>query len=96
MTGPGAPASYGIEIRSLTGILVREISSTDMGPLVPGQHMTEYVWDGTDQNGNLLPAGLYLYRLVAHDEDGVEYERYVPYGQSDYENKGWGKLIMVR
>lgn len=96
LTGPGAPASYGIEIRSLTGILVREISSTDMGPLVPGQHMTEYVWDGTDQNGNLLPAGLYLYRLVAHDEDGVEYERYVPYGQSDYENKGWGKLIMVR
>ena len=50
----------------------------------------------TDQNGNELSAGLYLYRLVVKDENMEDYGHYNPYGDSEYENKGWGKLVIVR
>jgi hypothetical protein len=96
MTGPGSPPFYKIEILSITGILVREITAEDMGPLPPGNHMTEYAWDGTDQNGNELAAGIYLYRLVVKDENNNDYGHYNPYGESDFKNKGWGKLVIVR
>jgi flagellar hook assembly protein FlgD len=58
--------------------------------------MTEYAWDGTDQNGNELAAGLYVYRMVVKDENGDDFDRYEPYGESTYVNKGWGKLVIVR
>ena len=96
LTGPGSPAFYKIEILSITGVLVREITQQDLGPLAPGNHRTEYAWDGTDQNGNELSAGLYLYRLVVKDENNNDYGQYNPYGDSEYENKGWGKLVIVR
>lgn len=96
LTGPGSPAFYKIEILSITGVLVREITQDELGPLAPGTHMTSYTWDGTDQNGNEIAAGIYLYRLVARDENMKDYERYDPYGDSDYNPKGWGKMILVR
>lgn len=96
LTGPGAPAFYKIEILSISGILVREITQEDLGFLAPGNHRTEYEWDGKDNNGNEISAGLYLYRLVARDEDNNEYKRFTPYGNSDYTNDGWGKLVLVR
>ena len=96
MTGPGSPPFYKIEILSVTGILVREITEEDLGALSPGAHMTEYAWDGTDQNGNELAAGIYLYRLVVKDENMNDYPIYSPYGASEYKNKGWGKLVLVR
>jgi hypothetical protein len=96
LTGPGSPAFYKIEILSITGILVREITQDDLGPLAPGAHMTEYAWDGTDQNGNELAAGIYLYRIVVKDENMQDFALYVPYGDSDYTTKGWGKMVIVR
>ncbi|MDZ4748608.1 MAG: C25 family cysteine peptidase [Saprospiraceae bacterium] len=96
MTGPGSPPFYKIDILSITGVLVREITQEDLGALAPGDHMTEYAWDGTDQNGNELAAGIYLYRLVVKDENMNDYPSYSPYGKSEYKNKGWGKLVLVR
>lgn len=96
LTGPGSPAFYKIEILSITGVLIREITQEELGPLAPGTHMTSYTWDGTDQYGSEIAAGIYLYRLVARDENNKDYERYDPYGDSDYNAKGWGKMILVR
>ncbi len=96
LTGSGSPAFYKIEIRSVTGILVREITQDEMGPMAVGGHMTEYAWDGKDNNGNELAAGMYLYRLVVKDEQMKDYPHYSPYGDGDYNSKGWGKLVLVR
>jgi hypothetical protein len=96
LTGPGSPSSYKIEIVSLTGVLVNEITQDQLGPLAGGTHPTSYYWDGTDQNGNPLSAGMYMYRLVARDANDQDYPRYNPYGSSNYSNKGWGKLVIVR
>ena len=96
LTGNSSPSFYKIEIVSITGIMVREISQDEMGPLAAGHHTTEYVWDGSGQNGSQLAAGMYLYRLVVKDENMKDYERYVPYGDSAYTNEGWGKLVIIR
>jgi hypothetical protein len=96
LTGNSSPAFYKIEIVSITGITVREITQDEMGPLAAGHHTTEYVWDGSGQNGSQLAAGIYFYRLVVKDENMKDYERYVPYGDSAYTNEGWGKLVIIR
>ncbi len=96
LTGPGAPADYSIEIYSVTGIKVRDITKEELGPLAPGHHMTSYAWDGSNQTGAQLSSGLYLYRLVARDESGQSFPHYSPYGQGTYSGQEWGKLMIVR
>lgn len=95
LTGSGSPASYQIQIMSITGIMVREITQNELGPLPVGNHMTEYVWDGTDDNGNLLAAGIYLYRMIVRNDNQEEYDRYETSGDQ-YFRKGWGKLVIIR
>ncbi len=41
----------------------RKVRSLASGPLAPGAHAI--AWDGTDEAGQRLPSGLYLYRLEA-------------------------------
>jgi FlgD Ig-like domain len=96
LTGEGSPAFYKIEILSVTGIVVKEITQEELGPLPVGNHRTEYEWDGKDNNGNELAAGLYLYRLIVKDENGVDYVRYETYSNNTLFDNGWGKLILVR
>jgi flagellar hook assembly protein FlgD len=96
LTGPGSPPFYKIEILSMAGILVREITQDELGPLAPGDHRTEYAWDGTDQQGSELAAGMYVYRMIVKDENGNDFARYEPYGGGTYINQGWGKLVIIR
>jgi len=95
LTGEGSPAFYKIQIVSMDGIVVREITQDQMGPLVVGTHMTHYDWDGTDGNGNPLSAGVYLYKLIVKNEDGDDYGHYITYDENLFKNN-WGKLVILR
>jgi flagellar hook assembly protein FlgD len=49
-----------LKVVDISGRVVRTVAS---GSMPAGPHSAE--WDGTDENGNAVPAGIYLYRLEA-------------------------------
>jgi hypothetical protein len=95
LTGEGSPAFYKIQIVAMNGVVVREITQDQLGPLVVGTHMTNYEWDGTDGNGNPLAAGIYLYKMFAKNENGEDYGHYETYDENLFRND-WGKLVIIR
>ncbi|HJW29136.1 MAG TPA: C25 family cysteine peptidase, partial [Saprospiraceae bacterium] len=96
LTGEGAPAFYKIQIMSVQGIIVREISQDEIGPLAVGTHATEFAWDGTDQSGNELGMGIYFYRLIAKNQHQEDYPKYPLPDDHTYFENGWGKLVIIR
>ncbi|MEO6133404.1 MAG: hypothetical protein ABIQ02_16300, partial [Saprospiraceae bacterium] len=96
LTGSGSPPYYRIQILSIEGRIVKEITPDELGPLVVGTHATDYVWYGTDEKGDRLAAGTYLYRLIVKDENMKEFDRYATPGDATFFRKGWGKMVIIR
>ncbi|GAB3804271.1 hypothetical protein GCM10028819_35550 [Spirosoma humi] len=66
LTGDQSPANAALTITNLSGHPVRQVvRSARMG-------LNEWVWDGRDDLGRRLPAGVYLYRLTI-TTDGVDW-----------------------
>jgi hypothetical protein len=104
ITGSEVPQEFKIQILSITGKIVREITSQELGPLRIGTNITEYKWDGTDTYGQKLANGVYLYRLVT-SLNGQQMEKFrlnegYQQGNMDvtdkYFNKGYGKMVILR
>jgi hypothetical protein len=71
----GREADYvNVEFFDLTGRLVNrlefQLASTDTG-----RTPMQIVWDGTDENGNVVPYGIYIMRLEAKFKTAPIYER---------------------
>ncbi|MDZ4808812.1 MAG: C25 family cysteine peptidase [Bacteroidota bacterium] len=66
ITGTEVPQNIKIEIMTVTGKIVREITKNELGPLQIGRNITDFKWDGTDQFGQKLANGIYLYRVVTN------------------------------
>ncbi|ULT43487.1 hypothetical protein KRR40_08680 [Niabella defluvii] len=64
LTGSEIPQNMRIQILTVTGKIVREITKAELGPLRIGRNITEFKWDGTDQYGQKLGNGVYLYRVL--------------------------------
>ena len=64
LTGDALPENYMIQILTISGKLVREITKDELGPLAIGTHMTHFEYNGTDQFGEKLANGVYLYRFI--------------------------------
>ena len=95
LTGTDAPARFKIQIMTVSGKVVREITQDEIGMLHIGTHMTDYVWNGTDEFGSPLANGVYLYRIVAKKSDGTDFEKYDA-GTDAFFKKGIGKMVIVR
>lgn len=97
LTGQQIPQQLKIEILTITGKVVREITKAELGPLRIGRNITEFKWDGTDQFGQPLANGIYLYRVVTR-LDGQEMEKYRASGDrtDSFFNKGYGKMYLLR
>jgi hypothetical protein len=80
---------------SIAARIVREITPEELGPLAVGTHMTGFVWDGTDEFGNRLAAGTYLYRMVVKNSEKEDFDRYQT-SRDGLFNKGWGKMVIIR
>lgn len=95
LTGDEAPAYFKIQIMTISGRIVREITQDELGPMRVGTHRSEYVWNGTDEYGDRLANGVYLYRIVAKDSDGADYEKYDT-GTDRFFKNNIGKLVILR
>ena len=65
-----------------------------LNTLLIGRNITEFAWDGTDQFGDRLARGVYLYRVLAqlHGED-IEYR---DDGAGGFFKKGIGKMYLLQ
>lgn len=97
ITGSEVPQNIKIEIMTITGKIVREITKNELGPLHIGRNITEFKWDGTDQYGQKLANGIYLYRVVTN-LNGKILDKYKAEGDNTdkYFNKGYGKMVLMR
>ncbi|MFD1875133.1 C25 family cysteine peptidase [Hymenobacter bucti] len=94
VTGQELPRDMKIQIMTLTGKVVREIFMSELGPLHIGNNITDYAWDGTDQYGDHLANGTYLYRVSLNDPSGKFTQRSTAGDQAF--KKDWGKLVLLR
>lgn len=96
LTGSEVPQQFKIQIMTVTGKIVREITKQELGPIHIGRNITEYKWDGRDQYGQLLGNGVYLYRLVT-ELNGNAVEHRQNEAIDKYFNKsGFGKMYIMR
>jgi hypothetical protein len=97
ITGSEVPQNIKIEIMTITGRIVREITKDELGSLHIGRNITDFKWDGTDQYGQKLANGIYLYRVVTN-LNGKSLDKYKAEGDNTdkYFNKGYGKMYLMR
>lgn len=97
ITGSQVPQNIRIQILTITGKVVREITKDELGPLHVGRNITEFKWDGTDQYGDKLANGVYLYRVITN-LNGRSLDKYKASGDNTdkYFNNGYGKMYLMR
>ena len=91
VSGSIIPESLKIVIFSTSGRVVREITRSELGELQVGTHLTDFVWDGTDEYGDKLANGIYLYRIVTKDSEIDISDQITPYFE-----KAIGKITILR
>jgi len=94
LTGSEVPDQMQITIMTITGRVVRQINATEIGPLRIGRNQTEFWWDGTDEFGDPLANGIYLYTVSVklRGEDLELREN----AASRFFAKGVGKMYLMR
>lgn len=64
LTGSLPPDDLLIRIMTVSGKVVKEITKAEFGPIKIGNNISEYSWDGTDNFGDRLANGVYLYQVL--------------------------------
>lgn len=94
LTGTEVPDDIIIQIMTVSGRVVREITEDQLGRIYIGRNVTEYAWDGRDEFGDQLANGVYLYTVKAkiNGEDIDHRES----GADQYFKKNFGKMYLMR
>lgn len=97
ITGSEVPQNIKIQILTITGKVVREITKEELGPLHVGRNITEFKWNGTDMYGSRLANGVYLYHVVTN-LNGQSLSKYKAAGDNTdkYFNNGYGKMYLMK
>lgn len=95
LTGSIAPEVFRIQIMTVSGRVVRDIDLLAHENVSVGTHQTDFAWDGTDEYGDLLANGVYLYRVITSDGDRQELESYDT-GTDQFFKNGLGKVVILR
>jgi Peptidase family C25/CARDB len=107
LTGLVVPQNLKIQILTVTGKVVKEITKQELGNIHIGRNITDYKWDGTDNFGQALGNGVYLYRIVT-SLNGNQLDKFTGNGNQystgdnystdtdKYFNEGYGKMYLMR
>lgn len=95
LTGLDVPEVFTIQIMTVTGKVVREITKEELGNLRIGLNRTEYKWNGTDEYGSKLANGVYLYRVMT-STNNESFNHFANDGIDGFFKKGFGKLVIMR
>ncbi len=97
LTGSVIPQNIRIQILTITGKIIREITEDELGPLHIGRNITDFKWDGTDMYGQKVANGVYLYRVLTN-LNGKELDKFTDNGDNtdQYFTKGYGKMYFMR
>ncbi len=95
LTG-SVPSDYQIDIYTTSGRLVRSLGPAELGDLRIGVGLTSGFWDTTDQYGNKLARGVYLYRFAKGTDGEGESFKTRDSQIDDYIKSGFGKLVLLR
>ncbi|MEL7020114.1 MAG: C25 family cysteine peptidase [Bacteroidota bacterium] len=90
------PTYFSIDIMTVSGRVVRQLTQDEIGALKVGTHQTEYAWDGTDEYGDQLANGVYLYRVVIKDDNQVDYNKRTDGSSTDFFKNNIGKMVLIR
>jgi hypothetical protein len=94
LTGAEQPEYFKIQIMTITGKVVKEITMDELGSLNIGRNVTRYAWDGKDTYGDQLANGVYLYRVVA--KLNGDYIDHRDSGADNWIESGFGKMMLIR
>ena len=96
LTGRAVPDVFTIQIFTLSGKVVKEITKEELGNLRLGTNRTDYKWTGTDDYGNPLANGVYLYRVITSEVEGEELKHLENRNVDSFFDKGFGKMVILR
>jgi hypothetical protein len=97
ITGSEVPQNIRIQILTITGKIVREITKQELGQLRVGKNITDFKWDGTDSYGAKLANGVYLYRVITNNNGkALDKFKYENEKTDQYFKGGYGKLVIIR
>lgn len=94
LTGADIPDQIKIQIMTVTGRIVRDITQQELGPIHIGNNITDFAWDGTDEFGDKLANGVYLYRVVVRS-NGQDLQQRQTSADKSF-TKGYGKIYILR
>ncbi len=94
LTGSEIPTYFKIQILNIKGTVVREITQDELGPINIGRNITEFAWNGTDEFGDRLANGVYLYRVVT-SINGNAIEKKQTEASKYFKNE-FGKMFLMR
>jgi hypothetical protein len=94
LTGSEIPEVFTIQIMTITGKIVREITRSELGNLHIGRNISEYSWDGKDNFGDKLANGVYLYKIVTK-LNGSDIEK-AGTSADKFFVKDFGKMVLMR
>jgi flagellar hook assembly protein FlgD len=94
LTGSEIPTEFTIQIITISGVVVREITLNELGPIHIGRNITQFAWDGTDEYGDKLATGVYLYRVITKLNDEPLEKKST--SADKYFKNGFGKMYILR
>lgn len=95
LSGSEPPSMFRIQIMTVSGRVVRDIDLLEIEDVKIGTHRTDFAWDGTDEYGDMLANGVYLYRVITSDASGSALKKYDTNTDQFFKNE-MGKVVILR
>lgn len=94
LTGSMIPDELKIQIMTVSGKVVREITQDELGPIRIGHNISDFAWNGRDEFGDQLANGVYLYRVLVR-QNGEKLDHRKTSADKAFKN-GFGKIYLLR